>query len=370
MVAYSMRQLCDVRVVAPVPFFPKTRFFNSYSYFSHIPQQEIIDDIMVYHPRYPLIPKISMPVHGQLMYLATRNMVRHIHKKFHFDIIDAHFIYPDCQAAVLLGNMLNVPVVSSARGSDIHEFSNYALIRPQIIKTLQKATRIISVCQALKNFMVDLGIEDNKITVIPNGIDTDLFYSVDRHTALEKLGLDGNCRIILSVGSLIPLKSHDLTIKAVKHLIKKGWNIQLYIAGTGPEKKNLENLIGKLHLNDHVFLTGHVPNETLHLWYNAADLFCLSSEREGWANVLTESLACGTPVVATNVFGASEIVKTDSSGVLVNRTYKDIAEGLEQALNKKWDRKKISETTSSRTWDVVAQEVSCVFDLALNQFHQ
>lgn len=370
MAAYAARKNCDVRVVAPVPFFPKTCFFKSYSYFSHIPQQEIIDDIIVYHPRYPLLPKISMPFHGQLMYYGTRNQVRHIHDTFQFDIIDAHFIYPDCQAAVALGNMLNLPVVSSARGSDIHEFINYARIRPKIIKTLQKTTRIISVCQALKDIMVDLGIEDEKISVIPNGIDTDLFYFVERETAREKLGLDKKCRIILSVGSLIPLKSHDLTIKAIKNLIKKGWNIQFYIAGTGPEKKNLENLIVKLNLNDHVFLIGHLPNETLHLWYNAADLFCLSSEREGWANVLTEALACGTPVVATNVFGSSEIVKNDSLGVLVNRTYKDISAGLEQALNKKWDRKKISSTIGSRTWDLVAKEVSCVFDQALNRFHQ
>ena len=370
MAAYAKRNNCELRVIAPVPYFPKTSLFKTYSYFSHIPQREIIDDILVYHPRYPLIPKISMPFHGQLMYHGTKNLVRHLYKTFRFDIIDAHFIFPDCQAAVAFGNMLHVPVVSSARGSDINEFLYYPLIKPQIIKTLQKTTQIISVCQALKNMMIALGIEDEKISVIPNGVDTTLFYLTDRQKALEKSGIDANKKNILSVGSLIPRKSHDLTIKAVSRLINKGYKINLYILGTGPEKKNLEKLIDKLNLRKYVFLKGHIPNETLNLWYNAADFFCLSSAREGWANVLTESLACGTPVVATNVFGASEIVKNDSLGILINRTYDDIAQGLEDALNKSWNRKKISETISTRTWDVVAEEVSGVFDQALNQFHQ
>lgn len=368
MLAYSKRKSCEIIVVAPLPYFPKITFLKKYAYFSQIAHREIIEGVSVYHPRYPLIPKISMPIHGQLMYHAVKGFIRKIYREFRFDIIDAHFIFPDCQAAVQLGEFFNVPVVSSARGSDINEFIYYPLIRPQIIRTLQKSAKIISVCQALKEMMVNMGIQKDKITVIPNGIDTDLFYPSDKNSAKKKFNLQLNKQMILSVGSLIPRKSHDLTIRAVSHLVNKGYNLQLCILGAGEEMRNLKKLINDLNLAGSVFLMGHVPNEELVQWYNASDLFVLASEREGWANVLTESLTCGTPVVATNVFGASEIVKDDSMGFLVNRSVEAIAEGIEKALNTKWEQNKISKKICERTWDVVAREVEEVFDLALKNF--
>ncbi len=368
MLAYAKRNNCEIRVVAPVPYFPKIRGLKKYAHFSKIPQREIIDDVIVYHPRYPLIPKMSMPVHGKLIYYAVKGLIRKIYREFRFDVIDGHFIFPDCQAATQLGESFKVPVIVSARGSDIHQYIYFSLIRPQIIKTLKKSTKIISVCQALKDLMVGLGIKQNKISVIPNGVDTGLFYPLDKKSSKEKLGFGANTKMILSVGSLISLKGHDLTINAVSHLVKKNYNVQFCIIGNGIKRQELERLIKELDLTDNVSLIGHVPNDKLTLWYNAADVFCLSSAREGWANVLTESLACGTPVVATNVFGALEIVKDDSTGILVKRTVGDITDGLITALNRQWNQGKISQETCERTWDVVAEEVDSILNAAVGDF--
>lgn len=368
MFAYAKRKDCNVMVVAPVPFSPDVKFFKKYYQYSQIPRHELIDGIMVYHPRYPLIPKISMTVHGKLIYHSTINTLKQINKEFPFDLIDAHFIYPDCQAGVLLGNYFKKPVIVSARGTDINQYIFIPSIKPQIVKTLQRATRIVSVCRALKDMMIGLGIDDRKIDVIPNGIDKDLFYPIDRRDARNALGLPPEKRIILSVGSLIPRKGHDLTIRALNRLIGSMSDLQLYILGTGDEKSNLESLISGLNMKDVVFLKGHIRNKELLTWYNASDIFCLSSEKEGWANVLMESLACGTPVVATNVFGAPEIVRNDSLGLLVERTDNDIAGGIEAALNKKWDHGEISRQIRERTWNIVAEEVSHVFDSALERF--
>ena len=127
----------------------------------------------------------------------------------------------------------------------------------------------------------------------------------------------------------------------------------------------MERQIEALNLSQHVTLVGERPNSELKFWYNAADVFCLASSREGWANVIMESLACGTPVVATNVYGAPEIITNDDVGILVERSIGSIAEGLIGGLQRKWDRTGIRHHVENRTWGAVAQEVKDVFKVCL-----
>ena len=154
MFAYAQREGCEIEVVAPIPYCPDFKIFRRFQYYSQVPLYEIIDGIKVYHPRYPMIPKMSMPFHGRLMYFGIRNFINRLYKKFSFDLIDAHFIYPDCQAAIFLGNLLKVPVVVSARGSDINQYVYFSSVKPQIRDTLKRSTHIISVCNALKDMMI------------------------------------------------------------------------------------------------------------------------------------------------------------------------------------------------------------------------
>ncbi|HXX56342.1 MAG TPA: glycosyltransferase, partial [Candidatus Nitrosotalea sp.] len=92
-------------------------------------------------------------------------------------------------------------------------------------------------------------------------------------------------------------------------------------------------------------------------WFSAADLSCLVSSREGWPNVIQESLACGTPVLATRLWGAPEIIVSDELGLLVAQEKDAISAGLEAALKKNWDRKFIAAHAGKRTWETVAREV-------------
>jgi teichuronic acid biosynthesis glycosyltransferase TuaC len=110
-------------------------------------------------------------------------------------------------------------------------------------------------------------------------------------------------------------------------------------------------------VHERVSLVGSKPNDELKYWFSAADVSCLASSREGWANVLLESLACGTPVVATRVWGAPEVINSPQLGILVDQTVESIGEGLKVALGKEWDHGILIRYASSRTWDVVAEEV-------------
>ncbi|MBN1546061.1 MAG: glycosyltransferase family 4 protein [Syntrophaceae bacterium] len=356
---------CQIKVVAPVPYFPQIPFFKRWSLFSQIRKWETMEGIEVYHPRYPLIPKISMPFHGIALFLASLPLVKKIYRQFPFDIIDGHYIYPDGLAAVLLGKTIGKPVVLSARGSDINQFSSFKIITPMIRYALRSADHLISVCDALGQEMAKLGADNNKIRVIPNGVDTTRFYPLPKDEARRQLGIQYPGKVIVSIGSLIPRKGFHIILDAIPLLRRVGIDPHLYIIGEGPFRSELEQKIKNLGISDRVTLKGERPNEELRIWYGAADVFCLASSREGWANVIMESLACGTPVVATNVWGAPEIITSEKVGTLVERTPESIAAGLQQALKKSWVRDEIVSHVSGRTWLTVAKEVEETFSRIL-----
>jgi len=163
-------------------------------------------------------------------------------------------------------------------------------------------------------------------------------------------------RVILSVGNLKPVKGFDLLIKAFKAVLTESRDKDLYlvIAGDGPLRRALERLISSLDLDEHVRLAGSVPNHELHLWYSAADIFCLASRHEGWPNVLLEALACGTPVVATAVGGIPEIIRSDTLGLLTRRSEEDLARTISRALRTSWQPSTLVRYAASRGWDHVA----------------
>jgi len=315
----------------------------------------------VSHPRYPLLPKIIMPLHGLLMFLGTILPVWRLHRLTGFQLIDSHFVYPEGLAATLLGRTLGIPVVCSARGTDIEVYPSYSFIRPQIRWALRQAKGIIAVSASLKKRMVELGIPAEKIHVVGNGVDPSRFGQLDRATAREALGLPAAGPILLSVGSLHPYKGHHLLIAAVARIVPHYPNLKLYVLGEGPARETLESQIRRENLQNHVFLRGSRPNEELKLWYNAADLSCLPSTREGWPNVLLEALGCGTPVLATRVGGVSEVITEPNVGLIVEPDSASIAEGLEFALGKSWDRDSLVQFARRRTWEDVAREVEKVF---------
>ncbi len=347
----------SVQVIAPVPYVPSWLRVPRWRQFSQIPREEEIDGIRICHPRYPFLPGISMPAHGMLMYLASLSLARRLHREQTFDCIDAHFVYPDGFAAVLLGKLLAVPVIVSARGTDINLYPSFRLIRSMLRWSLTNANGVIAVSTDLKNKMAALGIPATKIQVIPNGVDTERFQPLDAESARQQLRLPERGAIAVSVGSLIESKGHHLLIAGVAKLTERFPMFRLYMIGSGVCRAKLEELVRKKQLQERVFLLGDRPNEELSMWFSAANVSCLISSREGWPNVVSEALACGTPVLATHAGGIPEIITSPELGMLVERNVDAIATGLEQALTKAWNREGIARHSRSRSWDVVAAEV-------------
>jgi glycosyltransferase involved in cell wall biosynthesis len=300
------------KVVAPVPWFPSRHaFFGDYARHASAPRGEWRYGIEVLHPRYPLPPKIGMTAAPLLLALAAKKTVRRVLERYAFDAIDAHYLYPDGVAAALLARWFGKPVVMTARGTDVTLIPNYRLPRLMIRWAAREAAAIITVSRALKDDLVRLGVAPERITVLRNGVDLALFRPVDRSGVRAALEIDG--KTLLSVGHLVPRKAHDLVIRALPLLPE----YRLVIVGDGPERAALGRLASALGVSDRVRFVGAVPQEELVNHYGAADALVLASTREGWANVLLEAMACGTPVIASNVGGASELVTSPEAGILL-----------------------------------------------------
>ncbi len=301
------------RVVAPVPWFPfSDPRFGEYGAYAKVPAQETRFGIDVTHPRYIVLPKVGMTIAPTLLSAALKPAIgRIIDEGYDFDAIDAHYFYPDGVAAVMAGRYFNKPVVITARGTDINLTPQHRLPRKMILWAASHAQGMITVCSALKDEMVKLGIDGNRITPLRNGVDLQLFQPGDREQLRKTLGMDDFT--LLSVGHLIERKGHDIPIRALPSLP----GVRLLIAGDGTERRALETLATELGVDARVRFLGAVSQAELKNYYSAADALVLASSREGWANVLLESMACGTPVIASNVWGTPEVVASADAGVLM-----------------------------------------------------
>jgi glycosyltransferase involved in cell wall biosynthesis len=355
-------------VISPVPYFPSWVDSEDWSAFARTPHVERLHALRVNHPRYLMVPGVSMQMHGGLIFSGSLRTARALHRRFQFDCIDAHYVYPDGFAAILLGKALKLPVVVSARGTDINSFSQMPTIRPMIRWTLRRASKVIAVSQALADSMIALGTPPSKISVIPNGVDVERFHPVDRALARQNLGLSPDAKIAVAVGSLTEGKGHALLIEAMATLAKDHPEYQLYIIGLGPLREQLLKMTDDFHLGRNAFVLGSRPNEELQAWFSAADVSCLVSAREGWPNVVTESLACGTPLIATRVGGVPEILVNDELGIFVKPTAESVAKGLQAAFERAWDREAIARQGASRDWNAVAGEVEAVLQDAVGDY--
>ena len=344
------------KVIAPVPWFPfRHNYFKQYAIYADIPKFERHNGIDVYHPRYLVIPKVGMLFTPFFMAFSLFLQIKKMQKEETFDLVDAHYYYPDGIAVALISKVLNIPFLISARGTDINLISDYFLPKKMILWAANLASGSITVSQALKDKMIEIGADQDKIHVLRNGIDLDLFKILNKEECKKKYGLTQ--KVLLSVGNLIELKGHHLIIEAMQQL--EGF--QLIIVGKGDREKKLKLLVNKLNLNDRVTFLGEKKQPELVEIYNASDAFVLASSREGMANVLLESIACGTPVIATDVGGASEVVKQKEAGVLINRSVEEIVQGVRILFDDYPKSKETRNYAEQFSWDSTVEGLEKLF---------
>lgn len=350
-----LRQAADIEnpVIAPVPWFPfRHPMFGAYAKQARVPAHEVRHGVNVSHPRYLVIPKIGMERQPASLYKAFRKGVDALLRTgFKPDVLDAHYFYPDGVAAARLAREMGLPLTITARGTDINLIPQYPGPRRMILEAAQTASHMITVCEALRQAIIELGVPPEKVTTMRNGVDLETFQPPrDREALRAELGVTG--RVIASVGHLIERKGHNFVIEA----LSEHPDVTLLIAGDGPEDKALKALAGRLGVADRVRFLGRRPHAELPGIYGAADALVLASSREGWANVLLEAMACGTPVVATDIWGTGEVVAKPEAGVLVReRSGEGIAEGLTRLFSAMPDRAATRAYAEGFSWDDTTQ---------------
>jgi teichuronic acid biosynthesis glycosyltransferase TuaC len=322
-----------------------------------VPRAEIRHGIPVVHPPYLVLPKIGMNVAPVLLAQAAKpTIARMIDEGYDFDLIDAHYFYPDGVAAAMLGRYFNKPLVITARGSDVTLFPKFPLPRRMISWAANRASGIITVCNALRDEVIGLGVDPARVTSLRNGVDLQLFRPTER--------VEDKSFTLVTVGHLVPVKAQELIIGALPLLP----GVRLVIAGEGPNRSMLEQLTRSLKLEDRVQFLGAVSQQELRNQYGAADAMVLASSREGWANVLLESMACGTPVVASRVYGTPEVVAAPEAGVLLaERTVEGVAEGVNRLRANYPDRADTRRYAERFSWDDTTAGQLNLFKAILNR---
>lgn len=350
----------EAKVVAPVPWFPlRSPRFGDYAKFAATPGAEARNGLDVHHPRYFLPPKVGMNIAPYTLALGALPTVKKlIAEGFDFDLIDAHYYYPDGVAAMLLARWLGKPFVVTARGTDLNLIPEHAWPRSLIVRTADAAQASIGVCRALMDRLGELGADTSKLHTLSNGVDLIRFRPEDKQQARARLGLRAEATYMVAVGHLIERKGQYIAIDALTRMP----GVELLLVGDGEDRQKLMQQAQRLQLADRVHFIGVQPQDDLRWWYSAADVSLLCSSREGWANVLLESMACGTPVIATSIWGTPEVVSCPEAGVLMpERSAADLAQAwgrLCAQMPAKADTRRYAERFS---WDATTQGQLAIF---------
>lgn len=329
--AEALARYAEVVVVSPRPW----RFDRA------LPERRG-ERILVLRPAYPPLPgRTFLPLKGVLYFLATFPTVRRAVREG-AEVIHAHYSYPHGFAAVLLGRALGRPVCVTAHGSDINLLIDRRLLRPQLRWALARAGAVITVSEVLRERVLSLGVDPGRVIVLRNGYDTESFRPRDRGETRERLGVDLNEKVVLCVSNLVPIKAPDNLVGALSLL--PGEAPLCVFIGDGPMREALQAQVARLGLSGRVRFLGARPNEEVALWMSAADLLCLPSRSEGLPTVVAEALACGLPVVATDVGGTHEVVIHGRTGLLVPPDDPQaLAEALGRLLGDEGLRRRMSE---------------------------
>jgi len=358
----ELAKLCQIRVVAPVPWFPKIKAGGARGEFARVVAEEVIDGITTYHPRYIVTPKFGRCFYGFWFYQGICKKVKEIVRDFQCDVILATWAYPDAFAAALIARKLRKPLVIKVHGSDINITAQYFWRRKMIQYGLRNAEKVIAVTESLKQKIIQLGIPAEKVVVIPNGVDTGLFKPMNQQECRNKLALPLDKKIVLCIGNLTWVKGIKYLIDAFRYLPT---DVRLYIIGQGPLRGELEQRSQELHLDDRISFVGRKSHSEIPLWMNASDVLCLPSLNEGCPNVVLEALACGRFVVASKVGGIPQLINSEEQGILVEpKNPQLLTQTLNLALSKRHDAERINKEAEGMSWQENARKLRQALDSA------
>jgi glycosyltransferase involved in cell wall biosynthesis len=362
----AVSSLCNVKVIAPVPWYPLLQRLRPSLWKGNVPSNDTIGGLKVFHPRFPVIPRYMKWFDSLSYWWAARRVARQLlaDEGYEFDVVDVHWTYPDIVAGHRLARSRRKKFIITVRGHEALYDQEWSIRRWLVAHFLRRADFVVTLSAELRDKVVALGVRPERVGVVLNGVDLDSFRHLDRDASRAALGLPKDQKILLSVGRLTEGKGHHELVRILPELSKRQ-DVALYIiGGVNPEddfSHVLLRMIADLGLSN-VHIVDRVTHDKLACWYAAADVFCLATQREGCPNVVLEALACGTPVVVTNVGAVDEIIEPGSNGFLVDpRQLSTLGPTVQEALSRTWDRQAIAARMEDWGWSACARQVMDVY---------
>lgn len=363
---------CTPRVVAPVPYCPPLPPVNGLKYFTRyrqIPSDTEWKGIHVSHPRFLLGPGYSLhSFEATFYYYGVRRAIERIHRDFPFDLIHAHFSYPDGVVAARLGQQYDVPVVITEHAFWKPWMIDYPRVRRQAIWASHQSAAHIAVSTRLRDSVVEFTDTPEKMRVIPLGAD---------HTRFKPLaeGEPRNPNQLLFVGYINYTKGVDILLQAMCRLIEQRPSLQLVLVGGGffrdkmRKAEELKQKAEELSLTEHTDFVGIKSHDEVAAYMRRSALLVSSSRRETFSTVLVEALASGTPVVATRCGGPEDII-TDAVGHLVPPEDPEaLAEGIIDILDHRdqYSPSRLRAYTEEHfSWPEIARRNVALYEETLN----
>ena len=350
----------ELQVCSPVPWFPALTNRRG----NPGPAKDAWNGLTVYRPRFFYFPGVFKNHDARLYALDLRRWLRELCINWRPDVLDAHFIWPDGVGVALLAKELKIPYIITLRGK-LYECLPISSQREQCAAALQCASAVISVSEQLADEARKLGVSDDRLVIIPNGIDREHFHSRDKRICRKELGLPEEGRLLVTVAHLGHRKGHHEVIRALAGLPD---DVRLVIVGgsaQGGTSETLRAVAAKVGVENRLILPGLQMYEKVPIYFSAADASVLASYREGCPNAVLESLACGTPVVASDVGAVRDILPDPKAGRIVPpRKVGPLRKALANVLDNQWNSTEVVKASGVKSWEEVALEVQGVLHKA------
>lgn len=347
----ALAKRCEVEVLASIPWFPGAGLVARWSPAGRlvdVPRQESIDGLAVKHPRFVHLPRFGRSAAGALYAASLAREV--LRRRGRYDVLLASWAFPDGVGAVALARLLGVPAVIKVSGSDMNVLARMPPVARNLRWALPRARRVVAVSRALGDTVASFGVPRERIDIVTNGVDGELFRPRDRAAARAELGHEGDTRRwLVYVGRLEEAKGVLDLLEAFSLLARRRSDVRLAIVGDGAARAACERAAGEL--GDRILVAGGRPLEEVPRWMAACDALVLPSWAEGTPNVVLEALACGRRVVATRVGGTPDLVTGPELGELVPaRDPALLADALLRAADAPYDPAAVAGAGARHGW--------------------
>lgn len=363
--AKALAAHADVRVMVPTPYYPSwLPGKEDWKKWTRVERQGTVEgNIRATYPRYASLPGTATWLQGITMAQSARRDLESNYGDWRPDVIDGHFAFPDGYAAVKLANHLGIPSVVTCHGSDLRQYPDIPVAGAMTRWTLKNADRVISVSSDLMRRSIELGCPPEKAVFLTNGVDPAKFSVRSKTECRARLGLPPDRKIGVYVGFLIDRKDQSLILQALVEIRQQGAPVPLVVlVGDGPNRQRLENEVIALGLQNDVILAGQRRHDEVALWMGAADWLLLSSSSEGWATVYFEAMACGRPVLTSNVSSARDAISQPAYGMVVEpRTASAFAQAMQTASQTDYDERILRHYAEQNSWQKWADHAMQLF---------